>query len=233
MNFKKKKLVKPRDASSLIIIKENSKGTFVLMGRRPASSKFMPNVYVFPGGAVEKQDSIISKLYKKKIKLSNKIVKSKNSLQTKAIMTAAIRETAEETGLFLVSKVKENITNTSFQRNIWKEFSRKKELPNLEKLLFFGRAITPSFLKIRFHARFFIADYYDFTGKIRSCNELEDVGWINLKDKKDIKIADVTEFLLDQLILLDGKIKNVKQMSSFPMFTWRYHKRWIKWEELE
>ena len=38
--------MKPKDASTLIIVKENNK-TLVLMGLRSFSSRFMPGVYVF------------------------------------------------------------------------------------------------------------------------------------------------------------------------------------------
>ena len=43
------KSTKPKDASTLIIIRKNKEKTFVLMGQRPMQSKFMPGVYVFPG----------------------------------------------------------------------------------------------------------------------------------------------------------------------------------------
>ena len=50
------KPTKPKDASTLIIIRKNKKKTFVLMGQRPMQSRFMPGVYVFPGGVTEKED---------------------------------------------------------------------------------------------------------------------------------------------------------------------------------
>ena len=51
------KPIKPKDASTLIIIKNDRKNTHVLMGQRSIKSKFMPGVFVFPGGAIEKDDS--------------------------------------------------------------------------------------------------------------------------------------------------------------------------------
>ena len=58
------------------------------------------------------------------------------------------------------------------------------------KLLFFGRAITPSKLKIRFHARFFLAFYEDFIGKIKTNGELENLNWISVNEARNKKIAD-------------------------------------------
>ncbi len=41
-------------AASLLLVERS--GRRVLMGRRPEASRFMPGVYVFPGGAVESAD---------------------------------------------------------------------------------------------------------------------------------------------------------------------------------
>ena len=49
-------LVKPKPASSLIITRINNNKIQVLMGQRPSTSKFAPNVWVFPGGKLEKSD---------------------------------------------------------------------------------------------------------------------------------------------------------------------------------
>ena len=38
---------KPRDAASVIIYKEMYNKYYVLMGKRPIKSKFMPSIYVF------------------------------------------------------------------------------------------------------------------------------------------------------------------------------------------
>ena len=60
------KPIKPKDASTLIIIKNDKKNTYVLMGQRSINSKFMPGVFVFPGGATEKDDSTAFKFFKLK-----------------------------------------------------------------------------------------------------------------------------------------------------------------------
>ena len=55
------KPVHPKDASSLIILRNSRKSIEVLMGRRPLSSRFMPGIYVFPGGALDKTDYYVFK----------------------------------------------------------------------------------------------------------------------------------------------------------------------------
>jgi 8-oxo-dGTP pyrophosphatase MutT (NUDIX family) len=47
---------KPRHAASLVIIDRNGAAPRILMGKRHAAHRFMPNVFVFPGGRVERQD---------------------------------------------------------------------------------------------------------------------------------------------------------------------------------
>jgi 8-oxo-dGTP pyrophosphatase MutT (NUDIX family) len=51
-------VVRPRDAASLILLRGEGKGLEVLVGRRSARAKFMPGVYVFPGGSIDAWDRL-------------------------------------------------------------------------------------------------------------------------------------------------------------------------------
>ncbi|PKQ09013.1 MAG: DNA mismatch repair protein MutT, partial [Alphaproteobacteria bacterium HGW-Alphaproteobacteria-12] len=42
--------IRPRDAASLVLIDRTSTEPRVLMGRRHARMKFVPDAFVFPGG---------------------------------------------------------------------------------------------------------------------------------------------------------------------------------------
>jgi len=44
--------VRPRDAASLILLRDGKAGLEVLIGRRGKGARFMPGRYVFPGGRV-------------------------------------------------------------------------------------------------------------------------------------------------------------------------------------
>ncbi len=223
---------KPKDASTLIIIKKEKKETFVLMGQRPLSSRFMPGVYVFPGGVSEKEDYLAYKFFDLSANphIFHNNIKARSKIHGQSLLLTAIRETAEETGLYLAKKMKYEKKPDSFNQSTWINFIKKSYLPNNHKLYFFGRAITPSTLKIRFHARFFIAFHEDFLGKVKSNGELNNLGWLRLKDVKSKKIADVTEFMINEVIKLNDNFSNISSKKSFPMFTWRRKKRWIKWE---
>ena len=94
-----------------------------------------------------------------------------------------------------------------------------------------GRAITPSFLKTRFHARFFIASFDDFLGKIKTNGELENIDWVEIQKAKLLPLADVTDFLINRLIELGNDKILIKKNKSYPMFTRKNNKRWVKWDQ--
>src|SRR5260370_4137565 len=49
-------IVRPRDAASLILLRGAGRDLELLAGRRPGHVRFMPGVYVFPGGAIDRED---------------------------------------------------------------------------------------------------------------------------------------------------------------------------------
>ena len=61
---------------------------------------------------------------------------------------------------------------------------------------------------------------------------MENLDWISLHDAKNKKIADVTEFMLDEIIKFNDNYSNLSNKKFFPMFTWRNNKRWIKWDKI-
>ena len=187
--------VKPKPAASLVITRQKKKNLYVLMGQRPKNSIFAPNVWVFPGGKVEKYDSL-----NKDIKLNKKILTDlkklkANNLLSSALISAALRETYEETGLKLINK-------------------------NLEGLWVLARAITPANQKIRFDTKFFVLDENNFTNKIKGNGELHNLGFINIREAIKLPLFDITQFLLEDLESLNQKKINSKY---FPFF-WRYKK---------
>ncbi len=228
----KNTLTKPKDASTIIIIKKEKKITSVLMGQRPMNSRFMPGVFVFPGGVLEKTDFLACKFFKPKANshINYKRMKARSTSHAQSLLLTAIRETVEETGLYLAKKEILKEKSHNLDESTWKKFFKNAYLPSTDKLYFFGRAITPAHLKIRFHARFFIAFYEDFIGKLKSNGELNNLRWISLEDAKNENVADVTEFMINELIKLNNNFSNIHLKKTFPMFTWKNKKRWIKWD---
>ncbi len=54
----RKNYVRPRDAASLVLHRHNGAGeVLILMGRRAPRHRFLPELYVFPGGRLDPEDS--------------------------------------------------------------------------------------------------------------------------------------------------------------------------------
>lgn len=226
---KDKTIAKPRNAASLVLLKTTSKEVKVLLGKRSNKTRFMPGAWVFPGGVLDTNDYKTKKYTKLNPLIISRLAVSNNINTANALALASIRETAEETGL-LLGKTKKNIFyNNNLEDNNGIITMKKLNLvPDLSKLSYLGRAITPTFSPIRFHARFFLADAKYLSGKIKTTNELVAIDWIPIKNATKLPMADVTEFMINELLYLKGNISKIKNMlKNRPMFTWKQGKQWI------
>ena len=226
---KNTKIAIPRNAASLILLKSSVNDVKVLLGKRSNKTRFMPGAWVFPGGVLDKADFTLSINTSLNKKIIQKLAVSNNARTAKALAMASIRETVEETGLILGKKSK-NFTSTNFEdhNNGITIMSKLGLEPDLTNLFYLGRAITPTFSPIRFHARFFMADAKNLTGKIKTTNELVEIEWVSLKKATKLPMADVTEFMINELLTYDGNISKIKKMlNNRPMFTWKMGKQWI------
>jgi len=223
------KIAKPRNAASLVLLKTSPNEKKVLLGKRSNKTRFMPGAWVFPGGVLDKNDFNISETTKLNDNIIKKLVVSNNVKTANALAIAAIRETVEETGLILGKKAK-NVSHINSEdiNNGITIMSNKGLVPDLAKLVYLGRAITPTFSPIRFHARFFMADEKYMTGKIKTTSELVEIKWIPLSKATKLPMADVTEFMINELIEYNGDILKIRKMlHNRPMFTWKMGKQWI------
>jgi 8-oxo-dGTP pyrophosphatase MutT (NUDIX family) len=173
--------VTPRDAASLVILRKRRRGLEVLMGRRASKHRFMPNVFVFPGGRLDTADMTADVEKEFRPDVAEKLERKWTRDFARGLGVAAVRETMEETGLELGP-----ITGDTLK-------------PDLSSLDYLARAITPTSNPIRFHARFFSADVEQARGKVADSMELRDLAWRSLEDSLTLPIADVTEFVLQEL----------------------------------
>lgn len=180
------KPTRPRDAASLVITRRGRGAIRVLMGRRPPRDRFMPDVWVFPGGRVEQSDAGHDVLRALPRGEARRLEARWPARRVRALATAAIRETWEETGLALG------------------EVRGGSLLPDHGRLKYLGRAITPAESAIRYHARFFMADSTGITGRLRGNGELIDLAWIPIGKALELPIIDVTQAMLEQVARLDA-----------------------------
>ena len=171
----------PRDAASLIIHRGQGEALEVLMGRRPPRDRFMPDVFVFPGGRVEREDRDCPVEGSLDPSIAARFPGPHSDRQARALGAAAIRETWEETGLTIGRTQGTQIR------------------PDLSALAYLGRAITPTASKIRYHARFFTASADRAHGRLKGNGELIDLSWIRIQEALTLPIIDVTEALLKHM----------------------------------
>lgn len=187
--------VKPRNAASLVLTRHINGALHVLMGRRPARAVF-PEAFVFPGGRFDLADARITPSAPLPEKTLQDLCSKGGCTPTLAqgLATTAIRETFEETGLFLAST-----GHPGASEGTWADFVRNGVAPAHNHLSFLGRAITPVSAPVRFHARFFLADGEHLTGTLTGNGELLSLDWYPLAAAKEFPAVDVTKFVLAEL----------------------------------
>ena len=63
---------------------------------------------------------------------------------------------------------------------------------------------------------------------IKTTSELVEIKWIPLKAATQLPMADVTEFMINELLEYNGDISLIKRkLENRPMFTWKMGKQWI------
>ncbi len=187
--------VTPIDAASLVIAR--GADAEVLIGRRRPSASFVPGVYVFPGGRVDRADALAPPGVRLRPEVERKLTRRRRSTPAHALAVAAIRETHEETGLLLATPGDglgaERLPDTP----MWRAFAAAGATPALGALDYIARAITPAESPRRFNTRFFIADARHVRGVLKRDGELLDLHWVPLRDAgRRLDLMDVTEFVL-------------------------------------
>jgi 8-oxo-dGTP pyrophosphatase MutT (NUDIX family) len=181
--------VVPRDAATLLVITGGANPK-VLVGRRGLSARFMPGVYVFPGGVTEPGDSAAPVLSDVNLGYYA-AMQVETKAHANALAVTALRETFEETGL--LAGFSTNSAGADFQALI-----ESGIYPDLAQLYYLGRAITPPVHTSRFHARFFVLELDEPQPVNSESDELEDIHWLSLSEKTELPVAPVTRFMLEE-----------------------------------
>ncbi len=195
--------IRPRNASTMILLDNTSGKTKVLMGKRNRKLKFMPGALVFPGGSVDRFDGSVPAsgelTTNTACRLQNAMRGRSTSRGARALGMAAIREVSEESGLLIGNPGKFDNDHTH-----WKDFRDCGIVPNLSGLRLFARAITPPGLARRFDTWFFIAEasQVGFTpsGGFAPDGELEALQWIEPEKAIQENTREITRVMLVELV---------------------------------
>ena len=161
----------PRPSASVILVRDAHEGLETFMVRRHARSRVAPSAFVFPGGTVRSDDTLL--------RAEVPALRSDTQLpadEARAYFVAAVRELFEEAGVLLVCGATGQLlevddADVQLQERLAaarltlqaRSLSLAQLLeeggwqPAFEQLVPFSHWVTPDMLAARFDTRFFIA----------------------------------------------------------------------------
>lgn len=197
-------VVTPRDAASLIIVDRRPPSPSFLMGRRSKRQKFMPGVFVFPGGALEQRDITTAEALHSLTQpagfetppLDNLAVTAPLGplgagpcaaesplhahtmlMRGTALAICALRELGEETGL---SFKQMSSAHSAQYTNLHKAPLWSGADNGLPDLKFLARAITPPGRRLRYDTRFLLTEIEDdLAPTLTADDEFTELQWVD------------------------------------------------------
>lgn len=206
-------VVRPRDAASLILLRGQGRDLEVLVGRRPLHLRFMPGVYVFPGGAIDAGDRVRWQVETHAERLGPRLALAAR---------AALRETWEEAGVLLGRPTPEDPPGAP-ATPIEQAYQAGRLSAAMDLLTYVGRAITPSHSPRRFNTRFFLGSGTDVFGEPAISEEFPEVRWHPIGREPIEPMREVTKFMLARAVALyEGRAEG-----GPPLFYWAKNARRI------
>jgi 8-oxo-dGTP pyrophosphatase MutT (NUDIX family) len=178
-------VVRPRPAACLILVDRSTSNPRMLMGLRHGGHRFMPDVFVFPGGRVERSDFETAKalaIGSGSRFLDPRCPKRPTGL-ARALVAAALREMEEEAGI---------------------RFDTAARAPALfGGLRLVARALTPVKLPRRFDTRFFMLDrnlaQTEAQNHAGPDTELVELRWVTSMEALALPIHEITRTIVEAI----------------------------------
>lgn len=188
-----------RNAATVIVLRDRDTTPRILMGQRGAAAAFMPNKFVFPGGAVDVADADVPLAGTIPDPCHARLADDAAPGMQHALGAAAVRELWEETGLILGRPGRW----TGTPPPDWARFAAEGFLPDASALRFVFRALTPPGRPRRFDARFFLVDATHVQGDLddftHATDELAHLQWIPLDRARAFDLPFITEVVLAEI----------------------------------
>ncbi len=173
-----RQLPAPRPAATILLLRDANDGPQVLMTRRSLTASFAPGAYVFPGGALDPQDS--SPLARQ---LSN--ARPDQSDEILGFAAAAVREAFEELGILLadgaepgeIARLAAQL-DRSQQADFFAQIAQHDLKLALDQVMWFSHWITDRDMPKRFDARFFVARMPEVQQPVADESEQFEPTWI-------------------------------------------------------
>jgi 8-oxo-dGTP pyrophosphatase MutT (NUDIX family) len=186
-----------------VLVDRTGREPRVLLGLRHSRHAFIPGKFVFPGGRVDAADGRMTALGSldpiSEKRLAARLRRPSGPLP-RALVLTAIRETGEETGLLLGQRAEEKARPPCAA---WQPFVDAGVIPDLSKLIFVFRAITPPKRPRRYDTRFFLA-FRDAVGAelpnaVGPDAEFVDVKWMTFAEAEAAELPTVTKVVLAEV----------------------------------
>lgn len=188
-----------RNAATIVVCRRIGGLPHLLMGQRGSAAAFMPDKFVFPGGAVDAQDRRIPLAGTVGATCLRRLAVTGPADLVHAVQVAALRELSEETGLRLgaAGDWPDEVPQG------WTGFAAAGLLPNANPLRFIYRAITPANQPRRFDARFFLVEADAIAGNLDDFShadaELSLLQWVPLPEARELNLPFITTRILGEL----------------------------------
>jgi len=188
---------RPRIASTIVLTHGPKENPRILMGQRSSKHDFMPSVYVFPGGRVDRADSYVDYAGDLSPRTETIMEAAYSPRKARAVVLASVRETYEETSLLLGET---RTTTRNINHLSWDAFRHAGLKPSLDGIEVFGRAITPPHRHKRFDTWFFLK-HLDTPNlpAIADSAELLNVGWFTFDEIWKLDLQRATKMMLQVL----------------------------------
>lgn len=209
-----------KNAATVILLRDGAEGPSVLMGQRGRKAVFMPNKFVFPGGAMDDGDASVPLKRLPPEACMARLRNGSDDTTARGLLAAAVREVWEETGHALAVPDASAPALADEQPEAWRPFFAEGLMPDTGGLNFVFRAITPPGRPRRFDARFFLGradaldlDWDDFS---RAQDELAHLQWVPLAKTRDFDLPFITEVVLAEV---QNRIENPGEDHPVPFFS--------------
>jgi 8-oxo-dGTP pyrophosphatase MutT (NUDIX family) len=195
--------IRPRDAATLVIIDQSTGEPRILMGRRGADQVFLPNKYVFPGGAVERADRFAPCADALRPGEEAKLILSMRGTpsagRARALALAAARETFEEAGI-LIGERRPAPSAPATATGPWARFLAQGVMPRIGAMTYFARAITPPGRPRRYDTRFFYIEASAIAHRVETLDgELSGLDWFGFDDIRALDLPGITRVVVEDL----------------------------------
>jgi 8-oxo-dGTP pyrophosphatase MutT (NUDIX family) len=196
----------PQTAATVMIARPSNAGFELFMVRRSSRSAFMPDVFVFPGGRVEAQDSTPA--------ARDQLAGVSGQPVDAAYVYAAARETFEECGILFATDWVDPAVLAVRRSMLSETYTFSRMLADLQTridaaaLRYFSRWITPALEPRRFDTHFFVAQAPAGQTAQADAVETHDGLWIAPRDALARSAAGT-------LALMFPTIKHLERVSAF------------------